>query len=68
MEKIRALITGSEGFVGPHLKKELEDNGYEVLRTSLHGKNNSIKCDITNKKRVEKLIDSTKPDLIFHLA
>jgi len=68
MKKIKALITGSEGFVGPHLRKELEDNGYEVLRTSLRGRNDSIKCDITNKKQVEELIDSTKPDLIFHLA
>lgn len=32
---MKALITGSKGFIGSHLTTELKANGYEV-----------IKCDI----------------------
>lgn len=69
----KVLITGSEGFVGPHLWKELESHGYEVYGTTLHApetglpKNVSV-CDIGSEEQLTSLISDIKPDAIFHLA
>ncbi|KKT40358.1 hypothetical protein A3K29_03100 [Candidatus Collierbacteria bacterium RIFOXYB2_FULL_46_14] len=68
----KALITGSTGFVGGHLWKELESAGYQVFgtsRTKIEPKNSRIfACDITNEKKLAKLIAKLKPDHIYHLA
>lgn len=67
------LITGSEGFVGQHLWKELESNGYKVSGTSLsqseEGKTENIHvCDITNTEDMDEIIKTLRPEAIFHLA
>jgi GDP-4-dehydro-6-deoxy-D-mannose reductase len=67
MVKIKALITGSEGFVGPYLRRELESNGYEVIGLN-HSGNPEYKCDITDKYSLDKVILLTQPNCIFHLA
>jgi|WetSurMetagenome_2_1015567.scaffolds.fasta_scaffold21372_3 GDP-4-dehydro-6-deoxy-D-mannose reductase len=68
----KVLITGSEGFVGPHLWHELEGAGYEVYGTVLNPavglRANVFPCDVTNLEETEKLIASLRPDAIFHLA
>ena len=77
------LITGITGFVGSHLseycltkkniklygtvlpanfKKEIERLAY------LKGRINFLKCDLTNKNEVKKVIVKVRPDKIFHLA
>lgn len=55
---MKILLTGSEGFIGSHLRPRLEELGYEVIRLDL--KRSAIE-DI----RVRLLI---KCDLIIHLA
>jgi GDP-4-dehydro-6-deoxy-D-mannose reductase len=67
MKKNTALITGSEGFVGPNLKRELEKNDYEVVGLDFQG-NPDFKCDITDRESLSKVINSVKPNFIFHLA
>lgn len=66
------LITGSEGFVGGHLREEMERNGYEVFGTSLLEPEKKLPstyiCDITNSQSMSELVARLKPDLIFHLA
>jgi GDP-4-dehydro-6-deoxy-D-mannose reductase len=67
------LITGSEGFVGQHLWKELESNGYKVFGTSLslpeeEKAENIHVCDITNTEEINKIIEALRPEAIFHLA
>ena len=68
----KALITGSEGFVGRHLWKELEINGYKVFGTSLNEpeiKSDKVfVCDITDTEKVDNLMKNLRPDYIFHLA
>ncbi|MFT4303215.1 MAG: GDP-mannose 4,6-dehydratase [Candidatus Woesearchaeota archaeon] len=63
---MKALITGGKGFVGPYLKRELENNGYSVVVSDL--KDSDYDCDITNKEKVFSMISSIKPDYVFHLA
>lgn len=66
---MKALITGVNGFVGPHLKKHLLENNFDVLGTDIsYGEDVDYKVDLLNEKDVEKLISRTKPDFIFHLA
>lgn len=69
----RVLITGSEGFVGQHLWKELETNGYEVYGTTLRTPEtglpqNVFVCDIESQEQLSLLITKIMPDAIFHLA
>lgn len=65
---MKALVTGSEGFVGTYLSKELAENGYEVIRCSLEGGDGFRKLDILDLKAVKEIIREERPDVIFHLA
>ncbi len=66
--KRKALITGSEGFVGKYLRQELEENGYEVLGLDLISGSNTIIADLLNPEQINTIIRREKPDCIFHLA
>lgn len=59
----RALVTGSAGFVGQYLVKELSAQGYDVKSFNLRHEQ-----DITDKKYVRNTLDILRPDVIFHLA
>lgn len=67
------FITGSEGFVGTKLKKELHDHGYDTSGTTLFAETakeseNVYQCDITDIARIKELIALRRPDYIVHLA
>jgi GDP-4-dehydro-6-deoxy-D-mannose reductase len=68
---MRALVTGAEGFVGPHLIDYLEKLGIETYGTYLHTvtiKKNFLHMDVTDKKEVYNIIKKIRPDYLFHLA
>lgn len=68
---MKILITGLNGFVGPYLKKELEDNGYEVFgldRSNERGFDNVFCGDIRDANFVEEVIKKVLPDEVYHLA
>lgn len=60
---MRALITGSTGFVGQHLVQELTKQGWEV-----YGFNLRDGQDLLNYETVRNFLDINRPDVIFHLA
>jgi GDP-4-dehydro-6-deoxy-D-mannose reductase len=78
----RALVTGADGFVGPHLLNLLIDSGYQVhglVRTaslSPHALrflarpavNWITDVDIRDATAVQAALAATLPDLVFHLA
>lgn len=69
---MKALITGVSGFVGTHLSKQLLSANYEVFGISRTAPKNKdvdfIACDINNADKLELIIDSIRPDEIYHLA
>lgn len=77
----KVFITGISGFAGSHLaeyllsKKEYDISGTYLLEDSVERNLweikkdlNLIKIDLTNSKKVNNLIKSVKPNLVFHLA
>jgi GDP-4-dehydro-6-deoxy-D-mannose reductase len=58
---MRALVTGSNGFVGHHLLAHLLDNGDEVL-----GIDRDV--DVTDEVAVRKVFETYRPDVTYHLA
>ena len=73
--KKKILITGSEGFLGNHLKNYLSKKNFLIYclqKKKVKYKNlNNIKylqCDIKNKNLLKKFILAIKPHYVFHLA
>ncbi|GBU09967.1 GDP-6-deoxy-D-lyxo-4-hexulose reductase [Gammaproteobacteria bacterium] len=67
--KKRILLTGSNGFTGSYVKKELEMQGYEVQGlVQANPAANEYVCDITNPLEVNTLIERLRPDGLIHLA
>lgn len=60
---MKALITGAGGFVGPHLTRDLEADGAEVIGLDLQNGPNLLDADAWRD-----LVASQRPDVIFHLA
>lgn len=65
---MRALITGSQGFVGQYLRQELEENGYEVLGLDVQPGESTIQADLLNPEQIKATVKQAKPDAMFHLA
>ena len=65
---MRALITGSQGFVGGYLRQELEENDYEVIGLDVQPGENTVQVNLLDASSVERTIEELKPDAIFHLA
>lgn len=59
---MKALITGIDGFIGSWLTKELLHQNYEVFGLSRK------EGDLLDSNFVQKLIQKTNADIIFHLA
>lgn len=58
---MRALVTGSSGFVGHHLIDHLLDRGDEVL-----GIDRDV--DVTDEAAVRRVFETYRPDATYHLA
>lgn len=65
---MRALITGSQGFVGHYLRRELEANGYEVLGLDLQPGEKTVQADLLAPEQLAQAIRRAEPEAVFHLA
>jgi len=60
---VRALVTGSAGFVGTHLVNALKDRGFAVM-----GADKKTGTNLAWGNAEEILMELPRPDVIFHLA
>ena len=67
---IKILITGSNGFIGHHLKNYLLSNNYEVVNLSSKPSvsKNSFSAHPLDAAKIHKVINEIRPDQIYHLA
>jgi nucleoside-diphosphate-sugar epimerase len=74
---VKVLITGITGFVGSHLLNYITINDlgtvYGLKRPrspmdNIHSQVELLDCDVTDYHSVQAIIDTVKPDRIFHLA
>jgi len=68
-----ALVTGAAGFIGSHLCGLLRGSGWVVHSVSRrpHGAASAHRhwqLDLTDAVATQKLVKSTRPDYVFHLA
>ena len=65
---MKALITGSEGFVGRYLRTELEAHGYTVTGLDLQAGPQTLSVDLLDADATLDAVRATVPEVIFHLA
>jgi GDP-4-dehydro-6-deoxy-D-mannose reductase len=76
---LKALVTGLTGFIGRYLAENLVAKGHDVVGTTfladgeppMSGNGWGITTkpmDIRDKPMVERLVASTNPDVVYHLA
>ena len=65
---MKALITGSQGFVGHYLRQELESNGYTVTGLDVQAGDNTIQVDLLDSEQVKAAVWEVAPDIVIHLA
>lgn len=65
---MRALVTGSEGFVGRYLREELEAHGYEVTGLDLQAGTHTICGNLLDADETAEIVGRVSPDVIIHLA
>ncbi len=75
--KSTAFVSGAEGFIGSHLVKFLQAEGWNVVGGHrFHGVNSFpklrnvefVQCDLTNGQRVEEVFKKYEPAYVFHLG
>lgn len=67
---MRILVTGGRGAVGTHLVEELESRGHEVWqmdRGHFHA-GRYIRGDVGEYRQFERVVEGSRPDLVYHLA
>jgi GDP-4-dehydro-6-deoxy-D-mannose reductase len=58
---VRALVTGGRGFVGRWLTEHLGHEGDDVTAVD-------AETDVTDEQAVQRAIETTRPDVVYHLA
>lgn len=72
-----AIVTGAEGFIGSHMVRFLQAQGWNVIGTYLQEGSAAfpklanlqfVQCDLRNGQRITQLLAKCQPTHIFHLG
>ncbi|MHB8844106.1 MAG: GDP-mannose 4,6-dehydratase [Nitrospirota bacterium] len=63
---MKAIIFGANGQDGHYLAEQCRRKNIEAISVSRSG--DHLRCDVSDRERVEQLITTNKPAYIFHLA
>ncbi|MEI7575670.1 MAG: NAD(P)-dependent oxidoreductase [Armatimonadota bacterium] len=66
----KILITGGAGLIGTNLAKELRGRGHSVQTADIKfsSEPEHFRIDTGEFRQIEEVIQSTKPDFVYHLA
>jgi GlcNAc-P-P-Und epimerase len=65
---VRVLITGSSGFVGSALRRELAERSESVAGFSRNGGPGTFQGDLLDADSIRSALNAFKPDVVFNLA
>lgn len=75
---MQVMVTGAEGFIGKYLVQLLANEGNTVIATWYDEENarkiptlkniKLLKCDVRNRKNLEKIVGKYVPEYFYHLA
>lgn len=65
---MKALITGSKGFIGSHLSAELEANGYELIKCDIADGDGIVAMNIMDQAMVQRVLEKYQPDVLINMA
>lgn len=65
---MKAMITGSGGFIGTHLRAELEANGYDIICCDIAAGRGIVLMDIMDPVMVCSVMEKYRPDVLINLA
>jgi len=63
MKDKKITVTGGRGFLGQHLIRELEAQGYRHITVA-----NLPEYNLVDIRDIRRLYDETQPDIVVHLA
>ena len=63
MKNKRITVTGGKGFLGKHLFKKLQDDGYQKIAVA-----DLPEYNLVNIGDVQRMYEDKKPDIVIHLA
>ncbi|MGV9009389.1 NAD-dependent epimerase/dehydratase family protein [Brevundimonas sp.] len=65
---MRALITGSRGFVGAALMRRLAENGHQVTGFSRQAGDDALQGDLLDPASIRAALATFRPDVVYNLA
>lgn len=65
---MKILVTGSEGFVGKHLRREFERQGHQVIGLDRRPGPETMRADLRRADSLREIVGQIRPDGVIHLA
>lgn len=68
---MNVLVTGSSGCLGRLVTASLRSRGDATVWTSSRNESGDlhhVRCDLMDPEAIDRLVEATQPDLVFHLA
>lgn len=65
----KVLLTGASGFIGRYLRRQLLDNGYEVVGLANRKLDAGlVRCDLLDRASISHIVKEVDPQIIIHSA